>query len=268
MKLPISRLLLALTVATCILFTVPAALQAAPVGTFTTSSQGNVRVGQTFIDWGLIGPNFEVTTQAQAVACADNTAACPITEEDATYGNVFVDNATGDFAPYQGNLSAPFHMIRDLEQSFAPVGENISVANFLILQGSPFDFTLNRILPGIGTEAGCTNTPGDVCTPAGSPFTITNLQEGGSQIGFRVNGVVSDATPGTSDYTATFTVTFDQLTAANILTQIVETGWVQSSHSGTWNVSAAPIPEPSTLSLLGGGVLLVLASRFRRRKLS
>lgn len=276
MTLRISRLLLAPLIATCILFTVPAALQAAPVGTFTTAAQGNVRVGETFIDWGLLNPGgsplFDVDSQAEADACANDTAGCPITEGTATYGNVFIDTADGDFAPYQASsLTAPFHMIRDLENSFAPVNANISVEDFLIIQGSPFDFTLTRIMPGAGSAADCvSNAPGDVCTPPGSPFTITNFQDGGSQVGFEVRGLVTDGTPGTSDFRATFTVTFDNQNAGELLQQIATSGWVQSSHSGDWTVTAGevPIPEPSTLYLLGGGVLLVMASRFRRRKLS
>jgi hypothetical protein len=273
MKLHISRLLLASTIAICILLTAPAALQAAPVGTFTTAAQGNVRVGPTFIDWGLLNPGgnptFDVTTLAQATACANDTAGCPITAGAPTYGNVFIDTATGDFSPFQAtSLSAPFHMIRDLESSFAPVNTPISVDDFLIIQGSAFDFTLTEILPGTGTAAGCTSNPGDVCTPAGSPFTITNLPGNRSQVGFAVNGLVSDGTPGSSDFTATFTVTFDNQTAASLLAEIVANGWVQSSHSGDWTVTAQPIPAPPAVALLGGGMLLVLVSRFRRRKLS
>lgn len=271
MKLPISRLLLASSIAICILFTVPAALQAAPVGTFTTAAQGNVRVGTTFIDWGLLNPGgsptFDVNTQAEADACVANTAACPITATTPTYGNVFIDQASGDFAPYEAtSLTAPFHMIRDIEESFAPVDQAISVDDFLIIQGSPFDFTLTRVLGGTGTAGGCTSVPGDVCTPTGSPFTITNLQGGGSQVGFAVQGTATDAGPGSSNFDATFTVTFANLTAADLLAQIVSNGWVQSSHSGDWTVAAVPVPEPSTLVLLGGGVLMVVASSLRRRR--
>jgi hypothetical protein len=93
-----------------------------------------------------------------------------------------------------------------------------------------------------------------VCTPPGSPFTITNLSDTESSVALTMRGVVTD---GSGDFPSFFQAQFTtqlDLTAAEALLEIATNGFVQSSHSA--NFTVIPIPEPGlapvAVALLGG----------------
>lgn len=267
MKIGKSRLLLVFSFASLLLLTAPVATQAAtigPSGTFTIVGLGNVRVGDSWIDWGHAGPTFESNTYTNCDP-GPNGGACVI--NGSTTGDILFTGGTGTFSGLAGTQGK----VKDLEDDFAPPNTNISVANFLTSLANPgLNFTLTYVPSGTGSLAGCSNTPGSVCTPPNSPFTITNLADidgdgtaDNASVAFVVRGTVSDGT-GSTAFQGRFSTQVG-MSAAEAIAIVTSGGWVQSSHSADFDATAA-VPEPGTVSLLAGGALMLLAARFRRRK--
>jgi hypothetical protein len=266
MKIGKSRLLLVFSLATLFMLTAPVATQAAPIGpsgTFTIVGLGNVRVGDSWIDWGHSGPVFESNSYTNCDP-GPNPGSCVI--DGTTTGDILYTNGTGSFSGLVGTTGT----VKDLEDDFAPVNTNISVANFLTAAANPgLSFTLNFVPMGTGSAAGCSTAPGAVCTPPNSPFTITNLADtdgdgiaDNASVAFVVRGTVSDAS-GSTAFNGRFSTQIG-MSAAEAIAIVTGGGWVESSHSADFDATA--IPEPGTISLLAGGALMLLAARFRRRK--
>jgi hypothetical protein len=205
-------------------------------GGFTFAGLGDVRVGPDYIDWGESGNVFGPTD-----------------------GDIFFLGGTGDFS----TLAVTEGTIKDLDAATEPAGTPISVASFFTAAAEPtWVFTLTFIPLGAGSFAGCTSTPGDVCTFPGSPFTITNLSSSESAVALTLRGTVSD---GSGDPPSSFTAqltTQKNMSAAQILAALsVPGGFVQSSFSG--EVQVAAIPEPAQASLIGLALIAVGMIRYR-----
>jgi hypothetical protein len=250
------------------LLTAPVATQAAtigPSGTFTIVGLGNVRVGDSWIDWGHAGPVFESSTYTN---CDPGPNPGPCVIDGTTTGDILFTNGSGSFSGLTGTQGT----IKDLEDDFAPTNVNFSLANFLVAAADPsLSFTLNFIPLGTGTLAGCSNTPGAVCTPPNSPFTITNLADtdgdgtaDNAAVAFVVRGTVTDAN-GTSTFNGRFSTQIG-MSAGEALAIVASGGWVESSHSADFDAVASAIPEPGTVSLLAGGAFMFLVAGLRRRK--
>lgn len=234
----------------------PTAVKGSPIGTFSIVGLGNVRVGASFIDFGTTGPVFE-SSYANCVLGA-NPGACAI--NGTTTGSVLVTTGTGSFA----GLAITAGTVLDLEDDFAPIGANFSLPGFITLAALPgTTFTATSIPLGVGTPAGCTNIPGNVCTIPGSPFTITNLGGGSSSVALTVAGFATDGIGPESAFAGRYSSQVN-LTADQIIAQIASVGWVQSSFSADFDVS--PVPESSSAMLLVIGGLLLLGGRRRLSK--
>lgn len=211
--------------------------QAAPLqGQFRIDgSDYDVRVGLDYIDFG---PFLPVTT-----------------------GRFEVTTATLDFAGLDEGT------IKDL---IALGIGSVMLDNFVEFDGKEaWDFTLTDIYPGVGTPMGCNNTPGSLCTPPGSPFTLLNLNPTGSSVSLSVGGFVTNEMGEVSSWTGKFTSQLDQLTSGEALGQILddELGYVQSSWSAEFTVipEDKPVPEPASM-ILTGLAMSAMAVALRRRR--
>jgi hypothetical protein len=158
------------------------------------------------------------------------------------------------------------------------------------LGGVPLQFDLANIRFNGGTAIGdCTagaNDPGATCTPANSPFQLTNglidPSTGGVDtvsVSFTVDAYGYKNSSGTDyndadAYVGTFTTqqAIQDATIASLLGTIADGGALSASWSASFTPEAAitgglsPAPEPPPLFLMGAGFLVVGLFRRNARK--
>lgn len=169
---------------------------------------------------------------------------------------------TGSFAGLTGGV------IKSL--TGGPATGAVSVPNFINFNlgvATPITFDLTFIAPGVGTAAACaSSTPGSLCTPTGSPFTLLQLTSSTVVASLQLNGVAytGSAATGSSATTGIFST---QTVIGGTLPSIIS---ALSSGQGingiTYSASflASPVPEPASMLLMGLG--LAGAGLIARRK--
>jgi PEP-CTERM motif len=141
-----------------------------------------------------------------------------------------------------------------------------AVDMFMNFTGTPLDFVLTGLGPGSSTPCSGAIALNQTCsaTPT-SPFVLTNL---GANTGVSLTafGTANDGTPGSGNWTGAFTTQLSGLTLTQVLSILSAGGTIESTHSASFTVTSATVPEPATLSMMGIGLLgLGLIGRRKRK---
>lgn len=214
---------------------------------------------------------------------------CPANTGDFRVGGPAAQS--GSFLPYANGHG----YIQSLNQSAEPLNTNFLLSNFITF--SPMDtpadiaFDLTFIFLGTSGQAQCgapanpSQIPAQVCTPvipslvsASNPgglsaFNLANTSTG-STASFNVKGKVRRISTGeTSDFTGEFTAVFtsDPGTTDRSYQALLQTfangGTITTGYSAQFKAVITPtgIPEPGTISLACGGLLILVGVAGRRR---
>jgi len=169
--------------------------------------------------------------------------------------NTNVTSAVGPLGP--GVTGA----IKDLDFVLTP----LPVADFLTFASVPgLTFTLDLLGPGPASTV-CAGLPlfGTCAAFTNSPFALQRTPTGTAVV-LSLGGSVSDGTVPTSLWAGAFTTQITGQTPAQIQATINGGGSVTSTHSGSFDITVNPIPEPGTMLMLGSGLLLTGLLRRRR----
>jgi hypothetical protein len=214
-------------------------------------------------------------------AGVDRAFPCPTV----TAGNFLVTQGIGDFAPYLGQGG----FVESLNPTIAPPNQTINLTNFVTFSssGSPnpvatpdIALDLNKVLLGSEgpAECGLAAAPGQNCTPNGiaalvspanplgtSVFNFSNTQTGVT-VSFSVNGTARRLSTGeTSMFTGIFSANFIGTNYQALFAALNAGLTISTPYSATFQVTPSPIvPEPATLSLALGGLLVLAGAAFRR----
>jgi hypothetical protein len=146
-----------------------------------------------------------------------------------------------------------------------------SISNFIQIAG--YTFSLTDIAPGSFGPAACgvsVAVSGQSCSPAGTGWNFTNLSNGKGDLNlsmsFSFGGTVTTPTSQTFDYTGVFTSQLTKMTYQKLFTKLATAGSSQAISYSLNDVATATVPEPSTITLMAGGVLALLGFGYVRRR--
>jgi hypothetical protein len=136
-----------------------------------------------------------------------------------------------------------------------------AVGFFAFPSAPALHWTLLAVGPGVSNTVCAGLLTGQSCSMfAGSPFILTATSTG-SLVTLDASGIVTDASPFTSNWMGAFTTQIAGVSAASIQSTINSGGSLTSTFSGEF---VAVVPEPLTLALIGGG--LIALAVLKRRK--
>jgi hypothetical protein len=136
---------------------------------------------------------------------------------------------------------------------------------FVPVTGVTTVLELNSFPLGINGTAQCglPAAPGQLCSPAGSPFNLQNLTATSSTATFKMGGITNDSS---STWTGIFASQFNNMSYQDVLAQLATNGFASNTFSGQITLVAGAVPEPTPMVLAISGLgLVLLSATFRRR---
>lgn len=177
-------------------------------------------------------------------------------------GDIIAQGGTGTFTAVNPTSAGTILDLRSTlgpgPFTFLPVGVPSAVNNFLFLSALPLlNFQAQLFVPET-----CVTTSTQQCVGG---FLLS--QAGGNvSVTATINGVVFDTSGvlGAARFTDILSGQYTNTTLATVTGAALSPGGI---FSNTWSntVSTSPIPEPATLTILGGGLLLLGCLRRRIR---
>ncbi len=142
-----------------------------------------------------------------------------------------------------------------------------TVLDFMTFTGNPsLHFDLTSLGPGVANTNCAGLVFGQSCSPgAGSPFILT-LTPTGTSLSLSASGVARDASGHSSTWFGAFSTQIGGVTPLSIQSTLNGGGSIPTTYSGTFNVTAPQVPEPTTILLLGTGLAGIAAKVRKRRK--
>jgi hypothetical protein len=191
---------------------------------------------------------------------------------------------TGDFTVFNGAVTGG--TLDDRDEATQPVGQLINIPNWLEIPG--FSFDLNFIQVGTFSAGQCFIPAADqqTCTPPPfdpdgpgpqpaipSPYNLTNFEDTDGDIGstasFTVNGIARNTSNGdTALFAGVFNATFQKVPYQELLSRVLSGVPVNAPFTAQFLVVDIPnqVPEPSSMALALGGLVLVGAGMVRRHR--
>jgi hypothetical protein len=147
---------------------------------------------------------------------------------------------------------------------------DLPVDDFMTFAGTPLDFVLTGVGPGLSNTNCALSTTNTTCSVfAGSPFILTYVSPSVTGVALGVNGTVN-VLGGAASWNGSFTTQLN-LSGTQIQTEEDTAGGsISSTQSGNFNVTVTPAsstPEPSSMAMqLTGGGLIAIAWRRKRQR--